>query len=392
MLHPQPQLPPRSTTLPATAPTMVQGSGSRLTPFELGQIKVHADNGLGPTAISDLVHKEDGSKVSKETVRQALRRLEEEPGWRGERREGSGRPRVGTDTLDREIRRALLQWRGEAKCTAAYLRKHIPGAADVSLETLRRRLREAGLAWLRRRRKTLVSAEDKKARLGWARWTLRSRRATLDRWVYGDGTVFYLDRTPSEHDSTRRAALGPHVWRMADGSDALYTDCVGPSSYYKGQGAPVRVWGLLVGPRLCVTILPAGQVMNRWWYAWVVRRFFGAWLADRERPLLVQDYERCLWCAEPLEAMKDIGLTPVEEHPKRSPDLNAIENAWALLRERAAATEPEGLESRADFCRRLHVCVKWVNRHRASSLLEFASNQKTRARDVIAQQGGRTKW
>ena len=293
---------------------------------------------------------------------------------RAPRGQRSSAHRIGTAALDRQIRRALLQLRGEAKCTAAYLRKHIPGAADVSLETLRRRLREVGLAWLRRRRKTLVSAGDKKSRLGWARWTLRSRRATLDRWVYGDGTVFYLDRTRSEHDSTRRAALGPHVWRMTDGSDALYTDCVGPSSYYKGQGAPVRVWGLLVGPRLYITILPAGQVMNRWWYAWVVRRFFGAWLADRDRRLLVQDYERCLWCDEPLEAMKEIRLSPVEQHPKRSPDLNAIENARALPRGRVGATGPEGLESREDFCKRLHVCVKWVNRNRAPSLLEFATN------------------
>jgi len=145
---------------------MVRGSGSRLTPFELGQIKVHADSGLGPTAIAGLVHKEDGSKVSKETVRQALRRLGEEPGWRGERREGSGRPRVGTDALDHEIRRALAQWRGEAKCTAAYLRKNIPGAADVSLETLRRRLREAGLAWLRRRRKTLGFRRRQEGQVG----------------------------------------------------------------------------------------------------------------------------------------------------------------------------------------------------------------------------------
>ena len=52
---------------------MVQGSGSRPTPFELGQIKVHAESGLGPTAIAELVHKEDGSKVSKEGERRGGR-------------------------------------------------------------------------------------------------------------------------------------------------------------------------------------------------------------------------------------------------------------------------------------------------------------------------------
>lgn len=229
-------------------------------------------------------------------------------------------------------------------------------------------------------------------RLRWARRVLRCHHATLRRWAYTDGTVFYLDRTASEHDSTKRAALGCHVWRMADGSDALYSDCVGPSSYFKAQGTPVRVWGMLIGGRLHIMIMPAGEVMNRWWYEWVVQRHFSRWLSGKRKPILIQDHERCLWCEEPLAAMKALGFEVGADHPKHSPDLNAIENAWAILRERVADTEPQGLESREQFCARLRSAVAWVNRNRGDSLLEFATNQKARARDVIALAGARTKW
>ena len=32
------------------------------------------------------------------------------------------------------------------------------------------------------------------------------------------------------------------MWRKSNNSDAMYEECVGPSSYNKGQGLPVRVW------------------------------------------------------------------------------------------------------------------------------------------------------
>ena len=87
----------------------------------------------------------------------------------------------------------------------------------------------------------------------------------LNKWGYPDGTVFYLARTDAEVQGHKRGALGPYVWRRASGSDALYEDCVGPSAYWKAQGMPVRVWGLLTNSVLNITVLPAGECMNRWW-------------------------------------------------------------------------------------------------------------------------------
>ena len=67
-----------------------------------------------------------------------------------------------------------------------YVRKVLPEARKVSLRTLRRRIGEAGLAWLRRRRKTLVSKEHREARIQWAKWVMRRTAATLSRRIYTD--------------------------------------------------------------------------------------------------------------------------------------------------------------------------------------------------------------
>ena len=86
--------------------------------------------------------------------------------------------------------------------------------------------------------------------------------------------MYYVAGEDAEDASGKRAAHGPDVWRRADRTDALYADCVVPYRYAKAQGEPVKVWGLLAKGVLHCTILPTGEHMNRWWYAWIVKRYF----------------------------------------------------------------------------------------------------------------------
>ena len=172
----------------------------------------------------------------------------------------------------------VFKHRGRTLVTTSYVQKVIKAARKVSRRTITRRLGEAGLAWLRRRRKSLVPEAHKASRLDWAAWVLGRTSVTLARWAYSDGTVFYLARSDTEQTHVRRAALGPFVWRQASGHDSLFEDCVGPSSYWKAQGRPVRIWGLLVAGMLFITVLPEGQAMNRWWYAWIVEHKFPVWI------------------------------------------------------------------------------------------------------------------
>ena len=105
------------------------------------------------------------------------------------------------------------------------------------------------------------------------------------------------------------------------------------------------------------------------------------------------DRDKCLRTEDALLALETAGLKLVG-FPKCSQDSNAIENAWAILRERLDETQPAALESREEFVKRLCVAVRWANRGRADQLWKLCTNQKERADQCLAQKlpGGRTKW
>ena len=137
-------------------------------------------------------------------------------------------------------------------------------------------------------------------------------------------------------------------------------------------------------------MLPKGERVNRWWYAYIVRRYFPGWLNGCNK--IVQDYEACLRCDEPLEEFKKLRVSLVEDYPRCSQDLNAIENAWKLLRDRLAETLPSEMESREDFVVRLRNAVRWINENCSAQLRRFCTNQKERATELLRLKGSRISW
>ena len=217
--------------------------------------------------IAKKIHKPDGSKFTQQGARYCIQLCDDNGGlkWDGDVAKMSlgGRPRDTTGAMDRALTKRVLKHRGSAIVTVAFLQTMLPEWRGVSDTTIGRRLFDAGLAWLRRRRKPLVPAKHKVTRLWWARWVKTRPDGELKRWAYTDGTTFYLARTDDDATSKSRAALGPFGRRQADGGDALYEDCVGPSALWKAQGLPVRTWGLLANGVLHITVLPEGECMNR---------------------------------------------------------------------------------------------------------------------------------
>ena len=353
--------------------------------------------GLPYPEIAQKVEKSDGKRPSQQAMCETVKNCEAKGGlrWNGEVSSARGPPRKTSTALDRRIVKMVFKNRGHAKVTVDFLRKKIPALRKLSKRTVQRRLSEAGLAWLRRRRKSLVPALHKQSRIDFSKWVLSRTTATLRRWVYSDGASFYLARSAGEKESTLRGALGGHVWRMASGSDALFEDVVGPSAYWKAQGTCIRIWGLLVAGVLFVTVLPAGVVMNRVEYARIVVNFFSRWvrevMGEHARAILIQDHERALWTDEARTAIKESDLELLERYPKCSQDLNPIETAWRELRHRLAATEPVRIEGREAFLARLRLAVAWVNRNRHEYLRRLCFEQKVRAKDVLLMGGGRTK-
>jgi hypothetical protein len=247
--------------------------------FEAGQIKVHMEHDLTAAEIARRVMKPDGESSWSETAISAAMDKPTAAGWRGERSEGSGRRRKTTKAFGRNIFNEVLRKRGKVRVNAGCPKRKHPEARHLSDTLLEERLYETGLVYLRRRRKTIILGQvHRDARMAWARSVLRMHDATFKRWAYADGAVFYLDRTKEENASSQRAALGGFVWRRADWSDALYDDCVGPSLYTKAQGTPVRIWGALAEGFLRIYIMPEGEVMNMWWFAWLIeKRSLSGW-------------------------------------------------------------------------------------------------------------------
>ena len=204
--------------------------------------------------------------------------------------------------------------------------------------------------------------------------------------------VFYLDRTAAEAEDSKRRSLGTHVWRRSDNKDAMYQDCLGPSSYSKGQGIPVKVWGMLACGVLHIHILDEGENMNQDLYSELIEDKFEDWCGNCEQ--LVCDYERCLRCEMAVHALSKTSLRLLDRYPKVSQDFNAIENAWGELKERLDENQPTYLEGRAEFILRLKAAVRWMNQHRAGRLWYLSTNQKERADECLAAKppGGRTRW
>jgi hypothetical protein len=211
-------------------------SWARLTPFEVGQIKAHAHHGLTPVQIVPLIKKSDKSNPSVQAVVNALAKLKLNPKWKGERENGSGRLRSTSAKVDQKVVSAVLEKRGKAKVTIPYLKRTFPELKDLTECVLRSRLHEAGFAKKRRRRKTLVGTAYQQPRIDYGNKIKYMHASTLERWAYTDGAAFYRSQTEAEHEHETRRSLGGWVWRKADGRDAMFKDCVGPSSYKKAQG------------------------------------------------------------------------------------------------------------------------------------------------------------
>ena len=352
------------------------------------------------------VQKPDGSAVPVNAVDRVIAKKKASPEWRGEEppaREGAGRPSVVSAATQVALLRLVFQERGSCKVTVSFCKKRLRALRKVSHHAVERCLHEAGLQWLTRRQKSWVPPEHKIARISLAEKVLRAHASSLGRWAYTDGTTFFFARGPSEADQKRRAALGSYVWRQSTGSDGLYDDNVGPSLYANAQGLPVKIWGFPVNCHLTCWVLPADPDkpnkktthMNGERYHHLVTTKFSEWrrvcFGDDEPCRLVQDHEKCSWQEHNLQAPRQACCAVIDDYPKSSPDLNAIEQAWNLIRQRLEDTEPEYFEDRPAFVARLRRCVNWLNERQGSALLTMCTNQKLRAKDVIKLKGAKTK-
>ena len=311
---------------------------ARLDEFSRGVIWGMHVGGASRSEICLEVQKKDGTHPSVEAVDKVIAKLKSQPDWRGGDSQAGGRPQILTSQQKKRLVDLVFAERGKTKVTISYCKKKLRFLRTVDDTTVGRALHEAGLKWMVRRQKRWVPPDSKSARIDYSRWILSRRQSTLERFAYTDGTTFYLARGPAELQDKKRLALGRFVWRMCSGRDGLFDENISPSLYAKAQGLPVKIWGFLANGRLEYYVLPKdtsaeGQTktmhMTGDRYNWLVTNKFKQWreacFPSGGRVQLVQDHERCLWQARNLSALREAGCPAIENYPKHSPDLNAIE-------------------------------------------------------------------
>ena len=400
-------LPPATRTRPPLCMASAR-TFARLDAFARGAIWGMHCAGSARDEIVDTVTKKDGSAPSLKAVDETIAHKTEDPEWRGEDSAAGGRPQELSAGDKKDLVRLVFRERAKAVVTIKYCQKRLPRLRGVSRCTILRALHNAGMKWLRRRVKQVVTKKHKQPRIDYCDWILSCSNRTLARFAYTDGTTFYLARDDEEQALKGRAALGKFVWRMPNGKDGLHSDNVGPSMYGKAQGKPVKIWGLFAHGRLEYYVLPKDKAKSRLRkrevtvnmtaarYEALVAKDFAAWrrncFGDDRRAFLVQDHEKCLWKPKCLAALRAAGFDILENFPKSSPDLNAIEAWWHRLRQRLEATAPMEIESRPAFLLRLRRTVHWMNEHWHDDALALATNQQERATAVKKLKGARCQW
>ena len=155
------------------------------------------------------------------------------------RKAGSGRKRITTLAQDRALKYRSKRNRSATAVELQCEVKHKNGKDQVSVETVRRRLREAGLYGRIARRKPLLTAKHIEKRLEWAKKYEKWTATDWEKVVFSDESGFPLFAKFSRAFVRR----GP--------GEAFLPQCIKPT--VKHGGGKVMVWG-------CFSILGPGVI------------------------------------------------------------------------------------------------------------------------------------
>lgn len=283
----------------------------------------------------------------------------------------SGRPRVTTDRDDRRIRMLHLRDRlRSATVTAA----ETPGLHNnrISDQTVRNRLRQAGLHARRPYRGLVLTAPRRQQRM---RWVITHGRWTINQWsqiLFTDESRFSL----SGSDGRSR------VWRRRG---ERYSDaCVVQRDRWGGPS--VMVWGGISATHRTELHFIAGNLTGLRYRDEIlrpvvvpfVRRYRLTLQHDNARPHVARV------CSEYLQA-ENVDVLP---WPAFSPDLSPIEHLWDILDRAIRARQPQ--PGNVQDLRQALV-EEW-NRIPQAQITRLVTSMRRRCTAVRDANGGHTRY
>ena len=266
-------------------------------------------------------------KVSVSTVSFTIKR-KSETGANFDRKR-SGRPKATTESEDKFLRVNSLR---DRRLTGQQLQAQLNSgrSKQVSVSTVKRRLRAAGLTGRVAARKPLLRRQNKTKRLAWAKkhchWTTEDWKKVL--WT--DESKFEILGSSGRIFVRRRVG------------ERMLPQCV--ASTVKHGGGSVMVWGCFAGSRVGDLFRVRGTLNQNGYHSILQRHAIPSGMRLVGQGFILQQdndpKHKSKLCQNYLAKKEQAGKLENMEWPAQSPDLNPIELVWDEMDRRVKAKQP----------------------------------------------------
>ena len=285
-----------------------------------------------------------------------------------------GRPRKLTERDERGIVRYA---KANRRATLTEITNVTP--ASVSESTVRRVLHQAKIFARVAPKKPFLSSFHQSKRLAFAK---EHQNWTAEQWA----KVIWIDESTFEIGKAFRRVL---VWRTAN--EKYYPECLTPT--FKSGRTSVMIYACFAGSeKSTLVFMPKGE-RTAVDFVRLCYEGEGGLKAFREQinihdAILMEDGAPVHRSNAPKKWREDQGLTKLD-WPANSPDLNPIENIWAILKDAVQhrhTPRPKTVDEMKEALQ-----MEW-EKIPGSSLSKLLSSMPARMQAGIKAKGGPTRW